>query len=83
MPWSLWLMLTTGLGEACLFVPRENCCCREGSWGVGMGLLLGLVVPLNVALRLGFLGGLDKEMERDLSRGVEVNRCGQLTWNKP
>lgn len=34
-----------------------------------MGLLLGLDVPLNVALRLGFLGGLDKEMERDLRRG--------------
>lgn len=57
----LWFSLfapVTGLGEACLGVPREGCSCREGSGRAAMGLLPSLGVSLNAALCLGLLGGL-------------------------
>lgn len=55
-------MFATGLGEACLRVPRERCGrCTESSGEEELGLQMGLVNTLNAALRLSLLGGFNKQ----------------------
>lgn len=57
-----WYIFVTGLGEACLRVPRERCGrCTETSGEEELGLQMELFKTLSATLRLSLLGGFNKQ----------------------